>query len=51
MRKLVDKLKTCGHVAYLGKGFSISHIKWIALIATTIDYLAAFATLAGRWQF
>ena len=50
MKKLVGKLKICGPVAYLSKGLSISHIKWIALIAMTIDHLAAFATLAGRWQ-
>lgn len=42
MKKFVDRLKTCGPVVYLSKGLSISYIKWIALIAMTIDHLAAY---------
>ena len=42
MMKLVDKLKTCGLVNCLNRGLSISQIKWIALIAMTIDHLAAY---------
>lgn len=42
MMKLVDKLKTCGLAENLNKGLTISQIKWIALIAMTIDHLAAY---------
>jgi len=42
MKRLVDKLKTCGHADCRSRGLSISQIKWIALIFMTIDHLAAY---------
>ena len=42
MMSLKDKLKTCGCAGYRNRGLSISQIKWIALIAMTIDHLAAY---------
>jgi hypothetical protein len=40
--KFADKLKTYGHADGRNRGLSISQIKWIALIAMTIDHLAAY---------
>lgn len=42
MKKLAGRLKTCGCVDCLSRGLSISQIKWIALLAMTIDHLAAY---------
>ena len=42
MMSLKGKLKTCGCAGYRNRGLSISQIKWIALIAMTIDHLAAY---------
>jgi len=42
MKKSRDKLKTCGHADGRNRGLSISAIKWIALVAMTIDHLAAY---------
>ena len=40
--RLRDKLKIYGFADCRSKGLSISQIKWIALIAMTIDHLAAY---------
>ena len=42
MTKYRDRLKICGLVSCRNKGLSISQIKWIALIAMTIDHLGAY---------
>ena len=42
MKRLADKLKTCGLADGRSRGLSISQIKWIALIFMTIDHLAAY---------
>ena len=42
MKRLANKLKTCGLAESRSRGLSISQIKWIALIAMTIDHLAAY---------
>lgn len=42
MKNFRDKSKICGHAGSRNRGFSISQIKWIALIAMTIDHLAAY---------
>ncbi len=42
MKRFVDKLKICGCAVFRSKGLSISQIKWIALVAMTMDHLAAY---------
>lgn len=42
MKRLADKLKICGLADGRSRGLSISQIKWIALIAMTLDHLAAY---------
>ncbi|MBP3570039.1 MAG: hypothetical protein J6K04_12855 [Lachnospiraceae bacterium] len=41
MMKLVGRLKICGY-AVESRGLSSNQIKWIALVAMTIDHLAAY---------
>ena len=42
MKRLADKLKTCGHAGDRSRGLTINQIKWIALILMAVDHLAAY---------